>query len=294
MCIAILKPSGTEISDEYLRNCFERNRDGAGIAYAHDGKLYINKGIFDEDKFVAIVRQAEKLAEGAMLIHCRIGTHGLKDKNNCHPHVVNNRCVLIHNGILNIDVPRDSEESDTIHFIKRYLKPLSRDFMRDDAICDLIEKAIGSGNKFVLLNHKGEYRIINEKAGHWEKGIWYSNKSYESLKFSNVPPITKYDKEWQKYPLFRKQEEVIIDEERVVKNIQSLSNFEILHIGEYPVLDLVTYKLLPESDETMEHPNRYRYLDDISDTAYEEYCYEIEMRGLIHEFEEQEELDKAG
>ena len=72
MCIAIVKPQGTEISDEYLKNCFDNNRDGAGIAYAKDGKLYIIKGIFDKNTFIKAVRKAEKLAEGDMLIHCRI------------------------------------------------------------------------------------------------------------------------------------------------------------------------------------------------------------------------------
>ena len=293
MCIAILKPKDKEISDEYLENCFEHNKDGAGIAYACNGKLYINKGIFDKKKFIQTVRQAEKIAEGAMLIHCRIGTHGLKDKNNCHPHIVNSRCVLIHNGILNIDVPRDSEESDTICFIKRYLKPLSRDFMRDDAICDLIEKAIGSGNKFVLLNHMGEYKIINEKAGHWKDGIWYSNYSYETPKYS--PPVKVYNKEWQDYPLFKQQKEITINEEMVINKIKSLSNHEILELGEYPILDVYTYKFIPENEDTIMNPTRYRYLDDISDKAYEKYLYEIEIRGLLNELEEmqEEELKNA-
>lgn len=80
MCIAIVKPQGTEISDEYLKNCFENNPDGAGIAYARDGKLYIVKGIFNQNTFIKTVREAEKLAEGDMLIHCRIGTSGKRIK----------------------------------------------------------------------------------------------------------------------------------------------------------------------------------------------------------------------
>lgn len=97
MCIAIVKPQNKTISDEYLENCFENNSDGAGIAYANNGKLYIVKGIFDKQKFIQVVRKAEKFAEGDMLIHCRIGTSGLKNKNNCHPHIVNNNLVMIHN-----------------------------------------------------------------------------------------------------------------------------------------------------------------------------------------------------
>ncbi len=59
MCIAIVKPQGTEISDEYLKNCFENNNDGAGIAYAKNCKLYIIKGIFDLKEFIQSVREVE-------------------------------------------------------------------------------------------------------------------------------------------------------------------------------------------------------------------------------------------
>ena len=293
MCIAIVKPKNAKISDEYLGNCFDHNRDGAGIAYAHNDKLYVYKGIFDKQKFIDAVRKAEKISQGAMLIHCRIGTHGLRDKNNCHPHVINNRCVLIHNGVLNVEVPENSDESDTICFIKQYLKPLARDFMKDDAICELIEMAIKSNNKFALLNNKGEYRILNEKSGHWENGIWYSNYSYQTPAYSCSVPSVKYintykdNKSWKDYPLFNQQP--VIDDEKVVNNIKALSNFEILELGEYPVLDLVTLKLVPEADDKVGDTSRYRYLDDVSEEAYEEYCYEVELRGLVNEITGQEE-----
>ena len=33
MCIAIVKPAGTVISEDVLKQCFENNPDGAGFAY---------------------------------------------------------------------------------------------------------------------------------------------------------------------------------------------------------------------------------------------------------------------
>lgn len=286
MCIAILKTKDAEIPDEYLEESFDNNRDGAGLAYANNNKLYTVKGIFNKKEFVKAVRKAEKESQGAMLIHCRIGTHGLKDKNNCHPHVISNKCVLIHNGILRIDMPNNSKDSDTIWYIRKYLKPLSRDFMYDDAICQLIEMSIGYGNKFVLLSNKGEYRIINENAGHWENGVWYSNYSYK-------PPI-KYESKWKDLPLFRPP--IAIDEEKVIAAIQALSNPEIIALGEYPVIDLVKGKFVPETEAVCENPDRYRYLDDISEAVYEAYNNEIELRGLMNEVlgQDEEEPKKAG
>lgn len=297
MCIAIVKKEGANISDEYLENCFDNNKDGAGIAYAYEGKLYICKGIFDKDKFIKTVREAEKKAQGAMLIHCRIGTSGLMDKTNCHPHIINNRCVMIHNGILHINVPNDSKISDTVLFIKNYLNELPKDFMSNENLCELIKMAIGSGNKFALLNNKGEYKIINEEAGNWVNDIWYSNTSYSYNKTKPVP-VKKYDtyESWwkdKKYPLFN-QEEINIDDEKLIANIKSLSNLEIMEIGEYPVVDMLTERLIPESYSTMRNEYRFRYLDDVSEEAYEEYLYEIELRGLLNELEDKSDEKQIG
>lgn len=288
MCIAIVKTKDANISDEYLEESFEHNKDGAGLAYSNNNKLYVVKGIFNKKEFVKAVRKAEGLADGAMLIHCRIGTHGLKDKRNCHPHIVSNKCVLIHNGILRVDMPYNSNDSDTIWFIRKYLKPLSRDFMKDDAVCELIEMAIGTNNKFALLNNKGEYRILNEKAGIWENGVWYSNYSYK-------PPVkiqAKNNKTWEYLPLFKK---TIISEEELISKIQTLSNEELISIGAYPIYDILTGKLLPENYETIKDSDRYRYLDDISTEGYETYCYEIQIRGLMNEvLGTDEDLKDAG
>lgn len=180
MCIAILKTKDGNITDEQLKNCFDSNPDGAGIAYSKNGKLYMIKGIFKSDEFINAYHNAVNEADGAMLIHCRISTSGNVDKLNCHPHVVNDECVMIHNGILSIDVPKDSKVSDTVLYVEKFLKPLHKDFMKDEGIINLITHDIGAGNKFVFLNNMGEYAIANEKAGHWKNGVWFSNYSYQS------------------------------------------------------------------------------------------------------------------
>lgn len=190
MCIAIVKPKGKEISDEALKNCFERNQDGAGLAFSKDGKLYILKGIFNKDEFVADVRKYEKEADGAMLIHCRIGTSGLKDKANCHPHVINEHLVMIHNGVIRVNVPTNSEVSDTVIFARDYLSELPKDFIKNSQIMKLIQMAIGSYNKLCFLNEKGEFAIVNEKEGVWDEGVWYSNYTYRT------PKITYNTTDW--------------------------------------------------------------------------------------------------
>ena len=210
MCIAILKTKDGNITDEQLLNCFDNNPDGAGIAYTKDNKIIVVKGIFDATQFVEEYHKAVAEADGAMLVHCRIGTSGFKDYTNCHPHVVSDECVMIHNGILSIDVPKDSKVSDTVLYVEQYLKSLPKDFMLNDGIMSLITDHIGAGNKFVFLNNRGDFSIANEKAGHWKNGVWFSNYSYEAYSFytkgykgkSKVySPYTSYwdedDYEWE-------------------------------------------------------------------------------------------------
>lgn len=256
MCIAIVKPQGTEISDEYLENCFDNNRDGAGIAYAKDGKIYIVKGIFDKKQFIQEVRKAEKIAQGSMLIHCRIGTSGLKDKKNCHPHIVNDNLVMIHNGILDIDVPKNSKVSDTVIFIEKYLKKLSKDFVKSEPIMHLIEKAIGDRNKFAFLNNKGEAFICNAKAGTVEGGIWYSNDTYS------------YN--WDRYDDFfdRSLEEDTEVYGYFEEYIEFLEDEELEALGDYPLINKDSWELEPFDDEKYEDATLYITLFEYSENLY--------------------------
>ena len=255
MCIAIVKPQGTIISDEYLENCFDNNGDGAGVAYAKDGKLHIVKGIFNKDKFIKVVREVEKIAEGDILIHCRIGTSGLRDKNNCHPHIVNDNLVMIHNGILDIDVPKNSKVSDTVIFIENYLKKLSKDFVKNEAIMHLIEQAIGPNNKFAFLNNKGESFICNAKVGTVEGGIWYSNDSYSF--------------DWN-YHFFEQDEDLEIFE--YFENlIDQLEYDELYELGDSPLINMEDYVLEPFSLNKYKNNDKYISLKNYSKELYSMY-----------------------
>ena len=256
MCIAIVKPQGTEISDEYLENCFDNNKDGAGIAYAKDGKLYVIKGIFDKKQFIKEVRKAEKVAQGSMLIHCRIGTSGLKDKNNCHPHIVNDNLVMIHNGILDIDVPKNSKVSDTVIFIETYLKKLSKDFVKSEPIMHLIEKAIGDRNKFAFLNNKGEAFICNAKMGTVEGGIWYSNDTY-SYNWDRYDDFfdRSLEEDAEVYGYFEEYIDFLEDEE-----------FEVF--GDYPLINKETWEFEPFDNDKVQDTVTYIPLFEYSDNLF--------------------------
>lgn len=306
MCIAIVKPKGKEITDEALKNCYERNPDGAGIAFSKNGKVYILKGIFNKDEFINAVRKYEQEADGAMLIHCRIGTSGLKDKENCHPHVINSKLVMIHNGIIRIDVPNDSKVSDTIIFARDYLRALPSDFIHNPNLMKLIQMAIGSYNKLCFLNEKGEYAIVNEKEGVWDEGVWYSNTTYKTPK---VTYNTYFNSNWDegdyytdtfgnKYRSYwnkdgekmEKYNQLVIKNlqakdnglpsktkiKKLKKRIRNMSDKKMYELGQYPLYDKINNDFAEYRPAF--NTNQYVNLDEYSTELFEEWMYEYDER----------------
>ncbi len=77
MCIAIVQTKNKTISRKTLSNCWDNNENGAGMVWAHEGKLYCEKELFSFDKFYSIYSQVVKFyGDCHMLLHFRIATHG--------------------------------------------------------------------------------------------------------------------------------------------------------------------------------------------------------------------------
>jgi len=191
MCIAILKPKNRQVKKATLKRCFESNPDGAGFMYAKDKKLYIEKGFMSFNAFYEKYTELD-LSPHQTLIHFRIKTHGAISKDNCHPFIVSDRIGFIHNGIIDIDTK--GNESDTMAFNREYLKRIN-DLDRcisNVGIQDLLSDRIG-GSKLVFLDNLGRTNIINEDLGVWDRGIWYSNRSYkDSFSFNGYKYPTTY------------------------------------------------------------------------------------------------------
>lgn len=302
MCIAIVKTKEGVITDDILKTSFENNPDGGGFVWTESGTLYIIKGIFDVDNFIKTYHEIESKADGNILIHCRISTSGLIDEDNSHPHIVNDSTALIHNGILNIPVPKESKKSDTVLFIEKYLKDLPSDFVYNKSIMQLIEDRIGSNNKFAFLNTNGDYFILNESAGYWVQGVWYSNTSYKPYTFKGYYSNKYYDNydeydtwldsEYNKYYGITRDE--FIKDFRLTKQeykhirkmIKSLSGEELTQLGTTPIYNLDTGKLR-EDDEFLDIHDFYLFeLDDdlqnLYDTYYYQYDYGYNVEGDVN------------
>lgn len=193
MCLIILNPSGEKLPQSALENGWHDNPHGAGYMFVAGGKLVIRKPYHKLKLLLADLR-ADHAAHGAsspFVVHFRFATHGEKTAENCHPHpVCGGQIGLVHNGILRDFLPPFmSDHSDTVHFCRTVLAYRSAVHVIDETFRKILAEMIGTTNKFVLLIETGEVSIVNESAGTWDNGNWYSNDSYKSSRvFScNIP-----------------------------------------------------------------------------------------------------------
>lgn len=182
MCIAILNTRETTLKKQLLRNCWENNGDGAGILYIDNNKsLKTIKEMTNFDRFYDNYLDVKrKYGKRNIVLHFRISTHGRINETNCHPFIVDSSVGFVHNGMI-WDVPSSKEFSDTYMFNETILKKLKPGFDQDDVILDMLELYIGTGSKLIFLNKENEFSIVNEKAGHWNLGCWFSNSSYQQV-----------------------------------------------------------------------------------------------------------------
>jgi glutamine phosphoribosylpyrophosphate amidotransferase len=188
MCIAIVQTAGKSVTDAQLWRGWTINGDGAGFAYVdpRQKKVVIKKGFLKFNEFQKAYREAvTNFGETSpFLVHMRIGTSGQNSEANTHPFEIKPQVgpagAMIHNGILFTPSGAwrgsdDDRKSDT----RVVANALNNILVLEDIINakEMLGRAIGGGNKLAFLYDTGDYVIINEGAGHWNDGIWYSNGS---------------------------------------------------------------------------------------------------------------------
>jgi len=174
MCIAILNIKG-QLKDEYIRNSWNNNDQGAGLLYNYKGILTTFK-TYNYKEFLKKYKELRKNKEiQNIVLHFRIATSGHEKYTNLHPFLVNDKLGFVHNGI--ISGLGNNQHSDTYQF-NDILKKLPKDFLNNESIKYFISDFINS-SKLIFLDNKDNYTIINEGLGHWDNGQWYSNDSYK-------------------------------------------------------------------------------------------------------------------
>jgi|DEB0MinimDraft_6_1074348.scaffolds.fasta_scaffold01229_18 hypothetical protein len=199
MCIAIYQDAGSTLTEQEIRNSWNANPDGGGLAYIDDcGKVCTFKSM----KLKGLLEEYERVVDmhgqhSPMLVHFRIATHGTVNEYNCHPFMVNKNIAMIHNGVIPVLIDKKDKRSDTRVFTEEYLPKLPKGWLDDDYLFDMVQEYIGH-SKLVFLSTENRDRayIANEHMGHWNpvKTIWFSNKSYCSVSsmFSKYNPNAKW------------------------------------------------------------------------------------------------------
>jgi predicted glutamine amidotransferase len=183
MCIAIFVPIGRKLSEEAARESFNSNPHGAGFAFVENGEIKVKKGYFDFDSFMKDFNRVN--GNHNLLVHFRWATHGAQNEANCHPWNINGTHAMIHNGIIEGYGNFRNGRSDTGDFGDFILRPMLAGM--DDAaltapwFIEIMSRAIGDGNKMIILSKSDKVAIFNEHLGHWRGGIWYSNEDYIPL-----------------------------------------------------------------------------------------------------------------
>lgn len=186
MCIIAALLPNLKLDKETFDRCWDRNPDGFGIAYLFNGQLRIKKTMFKKDAW-SIYHNVDRIApESAKILHFRIGTHGTKDIDNCHPFMIDENTCFAHNGIIK-GVPdcERKERNDTRVFNDIILKHLPKDFYKYEHYTMLIESFIDY-SKLVFLNTSNELYIMNQKKGEWHEGVWFSNGGYKDYSFNKA------------------------------------------------------------------------------------------------------------
>ena len=182
MCIAILNQPGSFIPKENLKNAWDNNNHGAGIAYIDNDEVCAYHEPHEFDSFYEEYEYIRTISDKPILIHFRIATHGM-GHDMLHPHdVTTGRVSLIHNGV--ISGLGNNDISDTREFANMLSKfyPDNVQFVDHPGIKAFILHALGRTNKVVLLDWTGDYRIVNAHLGHYDNdGNWFSNNSYKQV-----------------------------------------------------------------------------------------------------------------
>lgn len=191
MCIIVAKPAGVKIPLQILKNCFDSNPDGAGMAFQLPSKdVFIRKGFMEFQDMKNSLRDLGKrmdLTDSNIIMHFRVTTHGLSDKGNCHPFPIEGldyarklsfitSTAVAHNGVITGYGGFNQIYSDTQVFINKILTPLVAKhpgIYRDPEFLDMLRKSTNS--KFAFLDNKG----LSITDGFTEDdGLFLSNTSY--------------------------------------------------------------------------------------------------------------------
>lgn len=182
MCLLTYLQPGAQPNEKHLAAGAASNRDGHGFAIVDGSTLFVRKSLTPGPLITEFMQLRREHPLGPAIFHSRLGTSGLRTSYNIHPFLVggDNMTVLAHNGVL-WQPPRGDKRCDTRMFAEG-LFPYSFAELDHFRLRNTLEQWLGRGNKMAVLTVSPKYSqtayLLNEDAGRWVDGAWYSNGSY--------------------------------------------------------------------------------------------------------------------
>lgn len=179
MCIAIYKTKGGKISQDRLAEASLANPDGFGVLFRDmaDGSLWSLKTIEPiDDLFTDDIKANQEL-----ILHFRTASSGAIGQKYCHPIFVNKDLAFVQNGNYPELAEGNDDKTDVQRFNEQVLQKLPKDFLHIFETRLALEKYNReSFSKMIFMDARGRVDLINEQAGEWRDGCWYSNGGIEN------------------------------------------------------------------------------------------------------------------
>jgi hypothetical protein len=217
----ILRPKNVATPDDSVMvQCWNRNPDGGGVMWQNEGVLYYIKGMMT---MVAMRNAIAQVPKGVVAaFHFRIGTNGANTAKNTHPWPAGSGRMLMHNGIV-----RFLAGNPTVSDSKLLGDLISSAPVFDKSMATLTQEAIGFNNKVIVMDGQS-YTIVNDTAGVWDKGCWFSNTSFNVPKYIGVP-LTNLPYEPLQQSMFL-SEDTLIDEPLQFKSVRMFYNPNVVQL----------------------------------------------------------------
>lgn len=176
MCLIAYAPKGELLERRVFDYAATQNGDGIGVMSSLGVERFVGRK--SRKRAWRAIRKASE-AGVPYGIHFRWATHGAVNVANCHPFENEAGDTLVmHNGVLSATKAyATKEKSDTRLFVEYFMAqvPHPKDPIRP-CFVRLIEEAMGYDNKFLTYHIPSDtFELMNEDAGLWIDGIWYSN-----------------------------------------------------------------------------------------------------------------------
>jgi hypothetical protein len=193
MCVIIYVSETGKVSEDRLHEAYTANPDGCGVLWAKNGRLICHKGNYSFEDFMVFYKRAAS----PLIVHFRTASSGAISNDAAHPLFVNDNFAFAQNGNYPeysiASTTRDVDLTDVQRFNELFLKNLPPDFLDHPDIHQALEAyCVNRMVKMVFMDNFGKVKIINEAAGEWVDGCWFSNggiSGYVGYGYSGAYPL---------------------------------------------------------------------------------------------------------